>query len=936
MNRYVVIDLETTGHASQKDDKIIEIGIVVIENQQIQSQYSTFLNPKRKIPSFISKLTGIYDSDVADAPYFEDVADEVYAMFKDSYLIAHNVPFDMGFLNDEFVACGREPLNCLKLDTVELSRILYPGAPGYKLSQIASYIGIEHEEPHRALADAYVTAQLFLGLYKKLASLPLQTISHLINIEKNLKSDLYFSLKTFEKIQMKADVQRDDMIVYRGLAFKNHLLNEEEKTEPIVDSYGTYLDDLYKEEGTLEKHMKRYEKRQGQREMSDTIYHAFQSKQHCVIEAETGTGKTLGYLLPAIYESLTTGSSILVSTYTTQLQAQILESEIPTLKSIIPYPFSVVLLKGKSHYLSLNKLEAELYDSALDNYDIALTKAMLLVWITETSSGDIDEIQLPTSGYYFYKKISAQAESNKNHEDATWSQYNYYQVARKRAEHANLIITNHALLCTDIIKDYQLLPPYEKVIIDEAHHIEKAVSHKFGLSIDYIQMQFTLNQIGMSEDRHWMNQTSFQSPELFKDFITKQWDHTFQDTKYEIDELFRYLFIYVTKHVKEKNSYGDTGRIQYRYNKEKEDQSKWTTIEDMTRRVIFKMKELIIMLRVLDSNIMKQTERDYPQILEQIKSHIGKLTTFNEQLTHLFLENSSGKNVKWIEVEAQGAKNAVYLYSEPVTIQKLFKERFLNQKETVIFTSATLTMKGSFSYIEDCLGLDHEQIITEKIKSPFSYKDQVQLLIPNDFPDINMNQSEDYIFATCEAILSLAEVTDGRMLVLFTSFDMLKKTYHLLRELMEGEQYMLIAQGISSGSRERLKKNFQSIEQSILLGTNSFWEGVDIPGDDLSCLVIARLPFQPPNHPIFEAKAHELESLGKNSFYDLSLPTAVIRFKQGFGRLIRSNTDRGIVFVCDSRIKKSTYGKNFIQSIPDVPIEYDSTRNLIEISRKWF
>src|SRR5699024_2818212 len=205
-----------------------------------------------------------------------------------------------------------------------------------------------------------------------------------------------------------------------------------------------------------------------------------------------------------------------------------------------------------------------------------------------------------------------------------------------------------------------------------------------------------------------------------------------------------------------------------------------------------------------------------------------------------------------------------------------------------------------------------------------------------DFPDIKHGNLDDFIYSTCEAILSLAEITKGRMLVLFTSYNMLKRSYSLLREIMDLNQYVLIAQGISSGSRTRLKKNFQTFDKAILLGTSSFWEGVDIPGEDLSCLMIVRLPFQPPDHPVYEARANHIKKERKNAFFELALPNAVIRFKQGFGRLIRSKKDRGIVFVCDARIMKTRYGKFFIESIPNVPVSFQPTYELMNKADEWF
>ena len=355
----------------------------------------------------------------------------------------------------------------------------------------------------------------------------------------------------------------------------------------------------------------------------------------------------------------------------------------------------------------------------------------------------------------------------------------------------------------------------------------------------------------------------------------------------------------------------------------------------MASRLTFNLRDLIQMLSLLDQYLEKQgilTKYDR----DDLNSNIQSLQLFIDHTEELLLINDSNEQVKWIEIEAYGAKNAVYLYSEPAEVSTLLAENFFNEKESIILTSATLTMRNSFSFIQKRLGLSPENVLAHKIDSPFSYHDQVQLMVPDDFPDINKDHIDDFIYATCEAILSLAKVTKGRMLVLFTSYDMLRKSHRILKETMDLDEYMLISQGISSGSRTRLKKNFQTFEQAILLGTSSFWEGVDIPGDDLSCLMIVRLPFQPPNHPVYEAKADYFKNEGKSAFFELSLPNAVIRFKQGFGRLIRSTSDRGIVFVCDARIIKARYGKFFTESIPDVPITYDSTHALIEKSEQWF
>ncbi|WP_156289214.1 ATP-dependent DNA helicase DinG [Oceanobacillus salinisoli] len=931
-NRYVVIDLETTGHSPVNDDKIIEVGIVVIENDQIVDTKSTFFNPDKSIPPFISNLTGISDVDVKNAPFFHEKADEIINIFENSYLVAHNVPFDLGFLNAELKKNGRDPLKNPVIDTVELARILFPKSPGYKLRQLAEFLHIEHDDPHRALSDAYVTAKVLLRLKEKLFSLPFETIDSLLKLEKMFKSDLYALLyKRHQDLAFSVN-ENETIETFHGLAFKK-TEQTQKSTFSIEQSFGEYLDDIYEENGTLEQYKINYERRNGQREMSEIIFDAFQAKQHALVEAETGTGKSLAYLLPAIFEAIKTNERIIISTYTTQLQSQLIDEEIPLINILVNFPFKIALLKGKNHYISLEKFAHELEMGHNDNYDIVLTKAMILVWLTETETGDIDEINLPSSGYLFFKKISTDAEGMLD-PHSPWFSKSYYQKAKKRAQQADIIITNHALLCTDIFNDYQFLPSYRKIIIDEAHHFEETASHHYGLQMDYMNMQYILNQVGHSDENKSLGKIIAHYP-LHDELPLKQWDDTLDSARYEVEDFFRTLFHYVLNRQKDGKAISDIGRIQYRYEEEKEDPTKWNVINEMATRLTFYFRDLIHILAVIEQHLTQKELLDkYDK--DDLNGIAKFLQGFIDGLETLFLTKDDIPQVRWIEVDTKGRNNAVFLYCEPTDVSRLLSKEFFEKKDSVVLTSATLTMNHSFSFIQKRLGLPPDRLVTQKINSPFSYKEQVQLMVPNDFPDIKYGSMDEYIYATCEAILSLAEITSGRMLILFTSYDMLKKSYQLLRDTMELDQYMLIGQGITSGSRTRLKKNFQTFDQAILLGTSSFWEGVDIPGDDLSCLMIVRLPFQPPDHPVYEAKSSYIKEQGKNPFMEYSLPNAVIRFKQGFGRLIRSSNDRGIVFVCDARMMKARYGKYFSNSIPEVPITYDTTKNLMHKAKEWF
>lgn len=249
-------------------------------------------------------------------------------------------------------------------------------------------------------------------------------------------------------------------------------------------------------------------------------------------------------------------------------------------------------------------------------------------------------------------------------------------------------------------------------------------------------------------------------------------------------------------------------------------------------------------------------------------------------------------------------------------------------------TSATLTVKDSFSFIKNTLGLPKENVNELKVESPFSYSKQAQLLVPSDFPDIK--QEEEYIDALSEFISMLTSHVNGKMLVLFTSYDMLKKTYNQVKPQLEDLNYALLAQGVKGEQRTRLVKNFRKYERAILFGTSTFWEGIDLPGEDVRALIIVRLPFTPPNDPVYQAKANELTMRNENSFQKLAIPKAVLRFKQGFGRLIRTKDDRGLVYVLDKRLVEARYGNSFIRSLPEIPHTYTSTDEILSITSDFF
>ncbi|WP_318508591.1 ATP-dependent DNA helicase DinG [Bacillus sp. T3] len=931
INKYVVIDLETTGNTPKRGDKIIQFAAVIIENGKITETFSSLVNPQQKIPAFIEELTGLNDEMVRDAPLFSEIATKVASLLEDSYFVAHNVLFDLSFLQEELIQSRIDGFYGPVLDTVELARILFPTADSYKLSDLAIQEDLKHDRPHQADSDAYVTAELLLILLQKLEGLPQTTIKQLSKLSGGLKSDIGLFLEDLlSRMEQKIETVPKSLEVYRGLALKRNHHEGDYDGQTVT----TYPESQPEKEQLLKQAFPSYEKRDGQFIMMDMVMEAFKTSQHALIEAGTGVGKSLAYLLPGAIFAKKEKKPVLISTFTNQLQQQLMNKDIPLLKKMLSSSIKTSLLKGRSHYLSLAKFEQSLLEEE-DNYDTTLTKMQILIWLTETKTGDSDELNLSSGGLIYWNKIKN--EHSEFLQDKHWRQYDFYQRAKLEANEAELIITNHSVVLADIVSDKKILPEYEYAVIDEGHHFEKAAGKFFGTTIDYLTCRLLFGQIGLYDQK----QLFYKFENLLKVLLAQHQEmHSSRGNKllldlfYVMDEFFKIVVIFSQS--KQKRKPQTYNRISIRLNQD-EMGKEWNALLTEAERFSFLLKDTIdyFTARLEQIKMSEQTISSIQQgILEEVVAVCSQLDELRKIIKSVFLQPSEN-NVRWIELDLRSIQNTTTIYAFPVNVSTYLHDHFFSQKKSIVVTSATLTVKQSFQYTISELGMESTKCIQKVIPSPFDYEKQVQLIIPEDLPEINSVSQQDYVIAISEHIISIAEATKGRMLILFTAHDMLKKTYDLIRESGFLDDFAIMAQGITSGSRTRLTRNFQRFDKAILLGTSSFWEGIDIPGEDLSCLIIVRLPFSSPDEPVTEAKSEIIKKQGGNPFSAYSLPEAIIRFKQGFGRLIRTESDRGIVVVFDRRIVTTRYGKAFLQSIPQVMIKKYTLDDMVRAIREW-
>lgn len=930
-NKFVVVDLETTGNNPKKGDKIIQFAAVVIEDGKITESFSSLINPQRSIPAFIEELTGLEDKMVKDAPLFAEIAPKVNALLEGAYFVAHNVLFDLSFLQEELIQAGFEGFYGSVLDTVEMARIIFPTADGYKLSDLAVREDLQHDRPHQADSDAQVTAELFLILVNRLSQLPVLTLTQLSLLSGGLKSDLQQLIdEIILEIDPSCENWHESLEICNTLALKKTPNQTTSRQYQDGFQYPTSKEEKIK---MVKNGFSSYENRIGQFQMMDGVYQSFHSGKHTLIEAGTGVGKSLGYLLPVAYFSKQNRLPVVVSTHTIQLQEQLIQNEIPLLAKILPFDVKSVLLKGRNHYISLEKFALALLEEN-DNYDTTLSKMQILVWLTETNTGDRDELNLSSGGNIFWNKI-------KNEQtifavNKLWQERDFYLRAKNEAQNADIIITNHSLLLSNLSAEKTFLPDFDYAIIDEAHHFEKVASQYFGRTLDYLTTRLLVSQFGQYEQRQL-----FHELELILDVLntnkedltpTGKINQLAADLSYEMDEFFKLTALYAKSKTVERRG---TNRAKVRFTHDNGGKEKNALVHS-AERFAFLLKDLqgsiSERLEIIKKNKESLTSKQKGK-MEEIISFRNELEELRTTVQDCFIKDSN--DVKWIEIDFRSQQNVTTFYAQPAFVAASLRERFFSIKKGVVLTSATLTVNHSFDYMIKEIGLAKKTTLTMTIPSPFDYKKQVQLLIPEDLPEVNSTSLEDYVIGITEHIITIAEATKGRMLILFTAHDMLKKTYELIKESGFLNDYAMIAQGITSGSRSRLTRNFQRYEKAILLGTSSFWEGVDIPGEDLSCLIIVRLPFSPPDEPLTEAKCQVIKQQGGNAFLEYSLPEAILRFKQGFGRLIRTENDRGILMVFDKRIITAKYGKDFLKSIPNVPMKKGNIDELVEIIYKW-
>ena len=639
--------------------------------------------------------------------------------------------------------------------------------------------------------------------------------------------------------------------------------------------------------GLISRALSNFEQRPEQIEMACAVQQSFDKCQHLVVEAGTGVGKSFAYLVPAIQHVASNKGKVLISTYTITLQEQLINKDIPFLSNCMEENFSAVLAKGRNNYLCKRRLnfatkQRKIFDDLADELET------IRDWATRTKDGSLSDLGFWPSSQA-WDKVKSEHGNCPGRRCMHFSDC-FYRCARRKIDQADIIITNHALLFSDLILKEQkvsLLPEYKFVVMDEAHNIEHVAEEHLGINISNGRFKFLLDRL--------------YNPRTHKGFLVYTNAHDAIEmvlaTAKETKRFFKNIKLWYEQTKNQTN-----GRCHKNF------------IEDNVSGYLNNLgKEL--------TKIAKQTESIDEKF--EIMRFADLCKVLVQDIKH-FMTQSHPDHIYWIEASNKRT-SAISLRSAPINVGPDMKKYLFDKHDSVIMTSATLSAgatgeKSGFDFFASRIGLDDFDSV--KLGSPFNYEEQVTIYIESKLPD--PNQSEFTEQAT-EMIKKYVSQTQGRAFVLFTSYSMLDEIADRISDWLNESKITLFRQGADM-DRSSLLKHFRAEGNNVLFGTDSFWQGVDVPGQTLSNVIIVRLPFAVPDQPLLAGRLEQIQEKGGNPFFDYQLPSAIIKFKQGFGRLIRSRTDTGIVVILDSRILNKTYGKRFLDAIPKCKIEIVSDK----------
>jgi DNA polymerase-3 subunit epsilon/ATP-dependent DNA helicase DinG len=824
-------------------------------------RFSTFVDPGVGLGPAITRLTGIRDGDLAGAPALGSVLGRISTLVAGAPVAGHNIAFDLAFL--EGAALG--PFE--RLDTAELASILLPSAPTYALQSLAADAGIRPESAHRALDDALTCAAVLADLGRRARELPVAVLDEI---------QAYAPLLGSAYAAFFAGALRGAV---RGAWEPTRLLIPRRARRSALAGASITVDAVFSADGPLARGLVGYEDRPQQRALAAAIEGTFRDGGALVAEAGTGVGKSLAYLVPAVGRALD-GERVIVSTHTLPLQDQLVRKDLPALQTALGSDIEVAVLKGRSNYLCPRRWQS--FRGLVATREDARLFLKTLVWRIATRTGDRAELNLLGAESDLWGRVSADDETCDTRRCARVAGGCYLQRAREAAARAGIVVTNHALLLQDARMHGALLPETDHLVVDEAHRLEDVATDAFGLALEDRGLRRALERLS-----HSPAVTSALRDE--RAVVAEEVRREIASAHERGGEVFAALAAVLEPLGPTEDKLRVTAGLRA-------SDERWLPVELASERLADALAGIAVAAERLGA---QTTDEDEQADLKSALADLGSVRLALSRGVH----QPRGGDIVWIERASSGA---VSLRVAPSYLGEALRRGLVDPRRSAVFTSATLAVAGSFAFALERFGLA-DIGDARAFGSPFRYDEQAILVVPDDGA---LPSEPTFADEAAETIAEIGRALDGRTLVLFTAHGSMRDVAARLGSLEESG-IAVLTQGID-GSRRALLERFAA-GRAVLLGTQSFWEGVDLPGDLLRCVVIARLPFAVPDDPLVQGRAERYE----DPFAEFQVPQAALRLRQGFGRLIRARTDRGAVVLLDRRAIMREYGARMLASLPD-------------------
>ncbi len=930
---YTVIDVETTGLDPERD-AIIEFAAITFQNNEVVNEFSSLINPRRDLSEFISDLTGITQEMVDDAPSMFSLRTKIRKALGDNVLIGHNIDFDLGFLHEANLGVGNH-----RLDTMRLAAVLVPEAGRFNLESLVRTLDLPDPadgQTHRALDDAEQTVELFLALRERALALQIAHLEEVVLAGKRIgwPETLFFEDVLQEKIRNAFDEEggqerRRLTRLYMPPRLTGEFLAEAEEPSMLDVSD---LEGMFGPTGNFARVFPGFEYRAQQVEMLLAVANAFNAGEHVLVEAGTGTGKSVGYLLPSAFWAAQNGRRVVISTNTINLQDQLINKDIPQLQKILPFTLRAAVRKGRRNYVC-TRLFQQMRHSGPSSDEEMVMFARILLWLPQTESGDIAELTLRTAGErQAWKKLNA--ENAVCTPDHCAAENCPLHRAKVKAEQAHLVIVNHSLLLSDVANNGHILPDFADLILDEAHHLESAVTDGLSFRTDKRSLEAILDEItkprsGLVSDLQ--SRVGAATPEEISskvDAIVNGMRSEAQSAMRELEDFFGVLDYFMQGQVQGNSQYSQSVRLVDGMRTQPDFDNVTITWDNLNKYLYGMVKGFEGLAKAM-ADLGAGYDIDGAEELRLALASNGRsLEEIRLNLDGILAEPKEGM-IYWIE----SFKNYLSLHSAPLHVGPLVEQHVFGAKETVVMASATMRTAdastgagATFDYIRNRLHAFEANELA--VGSPFDYRNRTLLYLVTDIPEPNQPGYQRYVE---DAIVEMATTLGGRTMVLFTSYGQLSQTAKAIESTLATQGISLLAQ-TQGASRQQLLAQFKAPDShSVLLGTRSFWEGVDVPGEALQALILTKFPFDVPSDPIFSARSETFD----NSFFQYSIPEAVLRFRQGFGRLNRRQSDEGVVLILDKRILTKRYGQMFLEALPDCMVVRQRMDRLQELTVRW-